>query len=161
MNRQKPESEYRGHRLFFVSDGAGWCTGGRPDFGPMQMDELMRVIDQYEADKQIRNGITIWNLSDKRPAYWGKRTAVFFRNAQLASDRALLTNQNTIDPDYLYSIPLSKCALDTPEVVAAIEKARALHKEAIDAGEKYREAVKEIPTATVADVSGLPVRNKK
>ncbi len=48
--------------------------------------------------------------------------------------------------------------MDTPEVAEAIETARALHAEAVEALRRFKDAVKAIPRMTKDDWRKLPAK---
>ena len=127
---------------------------------PASISEWKERISAWRIAKQIEAGFEVWNLSDDRPKYWEKRPAVFRDGSEDRESwgRKVLTRNGAYDPDSLYGIELASCAMDTPEVVEAIEAARKLHAEAVEAGRRFKDAVKAIPRMTKDDWRKLPAK---
>lgn len=129
---------------------------------PASISEWKERISAWQIAKQIEAGFEVWNLSNERPKYWEKRPAVFRegKEEQTAWDqpRKVLTRNGAYDPDNLYGIELGFCAMDTPEVAEAIEAARKLHAEAVEALHRFKDAVKAIPRMTKDDWRKLPAK---
>jgi hypothetical protein len=127
---------------------------------PASISEWKERISAWRIAKQIEAGFEVWNLSDDRPKYWEKRPAVFREGKEDQAfwdqPRKVLTRNGAYDPDSLYGIELGSCAMDTPEVVEAIEAARKLHEEAVKAAKRFKDAVKAIPRMTKDDWLTLP-----
>lgn len=129
---------------------------------PAPITEWPERIKKWRIAKQMEAGFKIWNLKDDRPKYWEKRPAVFRdgKEERTAWGQPLkvLTRNGAYDPDSLYGIELVSCAMDTPEVAEAIETARALHAEAVEAMHRFKDAVKAIPRMTKDDWRKLPAK---
>lgn len=129
---------------------------------PASISEWKERISAWRIAKQIEAGFEVWNLSDDRPKYWEKRPAVFREGKEEQAfwnqPRKVLTRNGAYDPDSLYGIELASCAMDTPEVFEAIEAARKLHAEAVEAGRRFKDAVKAIPRMTKDDWLRLPAK---
>lgn len=112
-------------------------------------------IKDWRIAKQVEQGFEIWDVSDERPKYWGKRAAVMREGSEKGTvygkAMRVLTRNGKWDPDNLYGIEYHKCAMDTPEAAAAIEEARRLHAEAVEALHRFKDAAKAIPRMTNDD----------
>ena len=141
-----------------------WMPCGQWDgpTDPAPISDWPDIIAKWEVAKQVDGGFEVWNLTDDRPKYWGKRTAVFRRGGHTLSghysaQQKQIETRNGSDPKSLYAIPKHQCAPVTPEVEAAIEHARELHRIAVEAGQAWKEAWKAIPRLSDEEWSKLPV----
>lgn len=143
-----------------MSDGELWLARNAWDgpSAPATIAEWKKRIGEWRLAKQIEAGFDVWNLTDDRPKYWGKRQAVF-RNGHdggWIQNKRVLTRNSASDPDSLYGVDYTNCAMDTPEVAAAIDHARKMHAEAVEAGKRYKDAVRAIPRMTLDEWRKLP-----
>lgn len=157
---------YRGYELIYYPKHDLWgpCRHDLPIvMGTMQ--EVREAIDRWEIDKQMEAGFRVWNLSYDNPKYWEKRDAVF----RLKKERGVFTSnpshhvrtRNFVgNPDSFYDLPRRDVAMDTPEVAAAIVEAKVAYAEAVEAGNRWKEARDRIPRMTVEEWEALPEREK-
>jgi hypothetical protein len=129
---------------------------------PRPISEWEDVIKKWEIACQIEAGFEVWHIGDDRPKYWGKLPAVF-RSGGPVDEKGYGYNRtrmvharNGSDPGSLYGIEQGKCAPVTPEVEAAIEKARELHAIAVEAGKAWKKAWEAIPRLSVDEWAKLP-----
>jgi hypothetical protein len=132
---------------------------------PRPIGEWEKVIKDWEVARQVEAGFEVWNLSDDRPKYWGKRQAVFRTGRPKGDTKYYFDSTHMVhtrngkgDPGSLYAIQRGKCAAVTPEVEAAIEKARALHAEAVEARKRWEDARRAIPVLPEDLWTTLPVK---
>lgn len=130
---------------------------------PAPISAWPQRIKDWRIAKQMEACFEIWNIKDDRPKYWEKRPAVFREGSEGTSawgnPKKVLTRNGRFDPDNLYGIEMVSCAMDTPEVAEAIEAARKLHAEAVEAHRRFKDAVKAIPRMTKDEWIKLPAKS--
>ena len=141
---------YRGHELIYYDNNDVW--------GPCAHDSLIATgtlpevkasIDKWEVAKQTQEGFKVWHINHQNPKYWSKRDAVFRQvGSGYGATRMVVTRNSPSNPDSFYPMPIGDSAPDTPEVAEAIERARAAHSEAVEAGKRWNDAKRAIPILT-------------
>lgn len=138
-----------------------WGSWDGPN-DPAPISVWPQRIKDWRIAKQMEASFQVWNLKDEKPKYWEKRPAVFREgssdNKIYGKPLKVLTRNNKFDPESLYGIEYQHCAMDTPEVESAIETARKLHAEAVEALHRFKDAVKAIPRMSKDDWAKLPTK---
>lgn len=146
-----------------------WDTTTNSDWdGPSDaatLDEWPERIRAWRIAKQVDAGFRVWIIKDDRPEYWREADAVYRTGVPSGHPGHYREPVYTVhcrngrhEPDNFWATEMAHCAPVTPDVAAAIEETRRLHKAAVEAAKAWRAAWKAIPRLQKDEFHRLPIK---